>query len=320
MRNFVEKITDFLVKKIVLLVVLISALGLMNPDSLTWVGPYVSILLGVAMFGMGMTLTVDDFKNVVRNPKAIFLGVLAQYVIMPMVALALVKVFALPPEIGIGVILLGACPGGTSSNVITYLAKGDVALSVSMSTVSTLLAPLVTPMITWLLADAVIDISLGAMMTSIFQMVVLPVILGLAIHHFFGSFSERVMPFMPAVSSVTIVLIIGGIVALSSGKLLEIGPMMAALVLLHNGFGLLLGYGLASVFHLDSRQARTVGIEVGVQNSGMAATLTVMYFNPAAAIPAAIYSVWNVVSGAIVANMFVKLDEKKGQPCLSENI
>ena len=108
--------------------------------------------------------------------------------------------------------------------------------------------------------------------------------------------------------------------ALSSGKLLEIGPMMAALVLLHNGFGLLLGYGLAAVFHLDSRQARTVGIEVGVQNSGMAATLTVMYFNPAAAIPAAIYSVWNVVSGAIVANMFVKLDEKKGQPCLSENI
>ena len=307
----IEKIGKFLVNQIVLLVLFITALGMTKPGTLTWVGPYISIMLGIAMFGMGITLTVDDFKNVVRRPKAVFLGVFAQFLIMPLVALGLVKVFALPPEIAIGVILLGACPGGTSSNVITYLAKGDVALSVSMSTVSTLLAPLVTPVITKVLADATIDINGTAMMISIFKMVVLPVILGLAIHHFCGAFAEKIIPVMPAVSSVTIVLIIGGIVALSSAKLASVGAMFFALVLLHNGLGLLLGYGLAKLCRLDTYQARTVGIEVGIQNSGMAATLTVMYFNPVAAIPAAIYSVWNVIAGAIVANIFTRIDARR---------
>jgi len=307
----IEKIGKILVNQIVLLVLFITALGMTKPASLTWVGPYISIMLGIAMFGMGITLTVDDFKNVVRRPKAVFLGVFAQFLIMPLIALGLVKAFALPPEIAIGVILLGACPGGTSSNVITYLAKGDVALSVSMSTVSTLLAPLVTPLITKVLADATIDINGSAMMISIFKMVVLPVILGLAIHHFFGKFADKIIPVMPAVSSVTIVLIIGGIVALSSAKLASVGAMFFALVLLHNGLGLLLGYGLAKLFKLDTYQARTVGIEVGIQNSGMAATLTVMYFNPVAAIPAAIYSVWNVIAGAIVANIFTRIDANR---------
>lgn len=307
----IEKLGKFLVNQILLLVVFITGLGMLLPQSLTWVGPYISIMLGLAMFGMGITLTVDDFKNVIRRPKAVFLGVLAQFVIMPLVALGLVKLFGLPPELAIGVILLGSCPGGTSSNVITYLAKGDVALSVSMSTVSTLAAPVVTPLIAKLLADATIVIDGRAMMLSIFNMVVLPVLLGLAIHHFCSRFAARIMPVMPAVSSVTIVLIIGGIVALSSAKLATVGPLMFLLVLLHNGIGMTLGYGLATLCRLDTYQARTVGIEVGIQNSGMAATLTVLYFSPLAAIPAAIYSVWNVISGAVVANVFNRIDQQR---------
>ena len=188
---------DFLVSNMSLMVFLIGVFAVWQPEALTWVGPHIPLLLGIIMFGMGMTLTVDDFKNILRNPKGIFIGVFAQFLIMPAVAFGLVKAFALPPEIAIGVILVGTCPGGTASNVIAFLARGDVALSVSMSATSTLLAPLVTPILTYLLADAVIDVSVSSMMMSIVKMVLLPVLLGLAVHHFFDDFSRKINPFMP---------------------------------------------------------------------------------------------------------------------------
>ena len=158
-------------------VVLIGVLGAVRPHLLTWVGPYIPWLLGLVMFGMGMTLTVEDFKAVDRRPWEVFIGAVAQFVIMPAVAWALVKVFALPPELAIGVILVGTCPGGTASNVISYLARGEVALSVSMTMASTILAPLVTPALTWFIAGAWIEVSFLSMMISIAEMVLLPVIL-----------------------------------------------------------------------------------------------------------------------------------------------
>ena len=294
-----------------LFVLLIGVVGAVRPQTLTWVGPYVGWLLGVVMFGMGMTLTFQDFKRVLQRPWEVLLGVAAQFLIMPLAAWFLVWLFALPPELAIGVVLVGTCPGGTASNVISYLAKGDVALSVSMTMATTLLAPVVTPTLTWLLAGSWIEVSFTAMMISIAQMVLLPLLLGLTAHHFFERTVERILPVMPVVSVVTIVLLVGGVVALGAESLLDVGLLMAAIVVLHNAFGLVLGYGMARLFRLDSKKARTVSIEVGMQNSGMAASLAVLYFSPAAAIPGAIFSVWHNISGSIVANYFARRDERK---------
>lgn len=294
-----------------LFVLLIGVVGAVRPQTLTWVGPYVGWLLGVVMFGMGMTLTFQDFKRVLQRPWEVLLGVVAQFLIMPLAAWFLVWLFALPPELAIGVVLVGTCPGGTASNVISYLARGDVALSVSMTMATTLLAPVVTPTLTWLLAGSWIEVSFTAMMISIAQMVLLPLLLGLTAHHFFERTVERILPVMPVVSVVTIVLLVGGVVALGAESLLDVGLLMAAIVVLHNAFGLVLGYGMARLFRLDSKKARTVSIEVGMQNSGMAASLAVLYFSPAAAIPGAIFSVWHNISGSIVANYFARRDERK---------
>lgn len=306
-----KKCCSFLVNNMAIFVVLIGIVGAVWPWTLQWVGPYVGWLLGIVMFGMGMTLTVDDFKNVFKRPWEVFIGAFAQFLIMPLVAWALVKVFALPPELAIGVILVGTCPGGTASNVISYLARGDVALSVSMTMTTTILAPVVTPALTFLLAGAWIHVSFVSMMISIAEMVLLPVILGLAAHHFFQKGVEKVLPAMPVVSVVSIIILVGCVVSLSASRLLDVGLLMAVIVILHNLFGLGLGYAMAKAFRLDSRKSRTVAIEVGMQNSGMAASLAVMYFNPAAAIPGAIFSVWHNISGSIVANFFARRDEKK---------
>ncbi|MBM6731382.1 bile acid:sodium symporter family protein [Megasphaera stantonii] len=306
-----KKCCGFLVNNMALFVLLIGIVGAVRPQTLTWVGPYVGWLLGVVMFGMGMTLTFQDFKRVLQRPWEVLLGVVAQFLIMPLAAWFLVWLFALPPELAIGVVLVGTCPGGTASNVISYLARGDVALSVSMTMATTLLAPVVTPTLTWLLAGSWIEVSFTAMMISIAQMVLLPLLLGLTAHHFFERTVERILPVMPVVSVVTIVLLVGGVVALGAESLLDVGLLMAAIVVLHNAFGLVLGYGMARLFRLDSKKARTVSIEVGMQNSGMAASLAVLYFSPAAAIPGAIFSVWHNISGSIVANYFARRDERK---------
>ena len=294
-------------------VVLAAVIGAVYPPSLTWIKPYVSIMLGIVMFGMGMTLTFADFRMVIKRPWEIFIGALAQFTIMPAMAWVLTKVFDLPPELAIGVILVGTCPGGTASNVITYLARGDVALSVSMTMTTTLLAPVVTPLITWWLAGAYVDVSLQAMMISIAEMVLAPVILGLLANHFFANGVKKIIGFMPFVSVVMIVLLVGCVVSLSASKLLEMGFIIAAVVVLHNVSGLALGYMMAKLFRLAPKKVRAVSIEVGMQNSGMAASLAVMYFNPAAALPGAIFSVWHNISGSLVANYFVRKDEKEAE-------
>lgn len=240
-----EKICRGIVRYMALLVVAAGVLGALCPRTLTWVGGYVSWMLGLVMFGMGMTLSFGDFRRVLQEPRRVAIGVFAQFIIMPLVAYALVALFRLPPELAIGVILLGACPGGTASNVISYLARGDVALSVSMTMTTTLLAPVVTPALTYFLAGAYIEVSFSSMMLSIAEMVLAPVLLGLLVHHFCGRAAARLAPVLPLFSVVCIVLLVGGVVALSSAKLFAVGPLMALLVVLHNGFGLALGYAMA---------------------------------------------------------------------------
>ncbi len=304
-----RKLAKFLVDDMALFVVAAGVLGAWHPELLRWVGGYVSWLLGLVMFGMGMTLSVDDFRQVLRQPRYVALGVLAQFLIMPLVAFGLVQAFGLPPELAIGVILVGTCPGGTASNVIAYLARGDVALSVSMTMCTTLLAPIVTPALTYFYADARIEVSATAMMLSIAEMVLAPVLLGLAAHHWLGTRIQRIELALPVVSVVCIVLLVGGVVALSAAKLATVGPVLALIVILHNLLGMGLGLGLARLCRLDSRRARTVSIEVGMQNSGLAAALAVMYFDPVAAIPGAIFSVWHNISGSLAANFWARRDE-----------
>ena len=311
-----KKVCALIGKYFGVIAVIFLIIGMTLPTSFSWVLGTVggisvlSVLLGVIMFGMGMTMSVHDFALVLKRPKDVFFGACAQYFVMPFLAYVLSTIFQLDPALTVGVVLVGTCPGGTASNVISYLAKGDVALSVSMTMSTTLLAPIVTPTLTWFLAGAWIHVSFVSMMISIAEMVLVPVLLGLAAHHFFARGVEKVLPAMPVVSVATIVILVGCVVSLSASRLFDVGLLMAAIVILHNVFGLALGYGMAKLFRLDSRKSRTVAIEVGMQNSGMAASLAVLYFNPAAAIPGAIFSVWHNISGSIVANFFSRRDEK----------
>lgn len=304
-----KRFCDYFTGHMAIFVALCGAVGAFYPGTFRWVGPQISWMLGAVMFGMGMTLTFDDVKLLTKRPWEICLGAVAQFTIMPLVAYALAKLFNLPPELAVGVILVGTCPGGTASNVMAYLAKGDVALSVAMTMTTTILAPIVTPLLTYHLAGAWVEISLVSMMISIAKMVLLPVVLGILLNHYCSNFVRSVVDYLPFFSSVVIALIVGGVVALSASKLFSYGPLIMLVVILHNAFGLLLGYYMAKLCGMDDRKARTVSIEVGLQNSGMAAALSVMYFSAAAAIPGAIFSVWHNISGSILANYFARKAE-----------
>ena len=308
-----QNIGRFIVKNMVWLVVLVGAAGAVFPASLSWIAPQVPLLLGIVMFGMGMTIELKDFRHLVRHPWDVGIGVLAQFTIMPLVAYLLTQAFSLPPDLAVGVILVGTCPGGTASNVITYLAKGDVALSVTMTMATTLLAPFVTPFLTLLLAGEEIAVNAPAMMLSIAEMVLLPVLLGAALNHFFRRRVAYALTVLPLISALLVALLVGVVVSMSAPHLAEVGTLVALAVVLHNGFGLALGYALARLLGLSAPKRRAIGIEVGMQNSGMAASLALLYFNPAAAIPAALFSVWHNISGSLAANWFTRHDADESE-------
>lgn len=308
-----QNIGRFIVKNMVWLVVLVGAAGAVFPASLSWIAPQVPLLLGIVMFGMGMTIELKDFRHLVHHPWDVGIGVLAQFTIMPLVAYLLTQAFSLPPDLAVGVILVGTCPGGTASNVITYLAKGDVALSVTMTMATTLLAPFVTPFLTLLLAGEEIAVNAPAMMLSIAEMVLLPVLLGAALNHFFHRRVAYALTVLPLISALLVALLVGVVVSMSAPRLTEVGTLVALAVVLHNGFGLALGYALARLLGLSAPKRRAIGIEVGMQNSGMAASLALLYFNPAAAIPAALFSVWHNISGSLAANWFTRHDADESE-------
>ena len=308
-----QNIGRFIVKNMVWLVVLVGAAGAVLPASLSWIAPQVPLLLGIVMFGMGMTIELKDFRHLVHHPWDVGIGVLAQFTIMPLVAYLLTQAFSLSPDLAVGVILVGTCPGGTASNVITYLAKGDVALSVTMTMATTLLAPFITPFLTLLLAGEEIAVNAPAMMLSIAEMVLLPVLLGAALNHFFRRRVAYALTVLPLISALLVALLVGVVVSMSAPRLTEVGALVALAVVLHNGFGLVLGYALARLLGLSAAKRRAIGIEVGMQNSGMAASLALLYFNPAAAIPAALFSVWHNISGSLAANWFTRHDADESE-------
>lgn len=257
--------------------------------------------LGVIMFGMGMALRPGELTAVARRPQRLALGVVLQFAIMPAAAWLVARSLGLSPVLAAGLILTGACPGGTASNVMTYLARGNVALSVGMTTCSTLLAPLATPWLTWLLVGQRVPVPVLHMFWSIVEIVILPVALGMLCNRVLPTVTRRLERVFPWVSMTVIALIVAIIVALSRDRLAQIGLVLAVAVVAHNAIGLTLGYLGAAAAGCDARDRRTIALEVGMQNSGLATALAVQFFPAAAALPAALFSVWHNVSGLVLA-------------------
>lgn len=297
------KFTAFVQKTFAFWVILFACLALYSPEHFVGLKAYITWMLGIIMFGMGMTMTLQDFKSVLQTPKAVGLGVAAQFIVMPGLAFLLCKLFNLPTEIAIGVLLVGCCPGGTASNVITYMAKGNTALSVACTSVSTLLAPILTPAIFYLLASQWIEINATSMLYSILQVVLLPIILGVVVRTIFKAKVNHYIEVMPFISVVAIVAIVAAIIAGSKAQILESGLIILAVVILHNGLGLLLGFWLGQLFKLPYVDCKAISIEVGMQNSGLGVALAAVHFalSPITAVPSAIFSLWHNISGSLLA-------------------
>ena len=290
-----------------LLVLAAAVLALCFPETLGQIPPMViNYLLGVVMFGMGLTLNLHDFRIVFSRPKDVITGCLAQFTVMPLLAWALVRLFSLDEALALGVVLVGCCPGGTASNVITYLAKGDLALSVGMTGVSTLLAPLLTPLLTWTLAGKSIQVDVASMFLSILWVVILPIAVGLLVKWLWPRFTQRTTDYLPALSSLAIAAIVAIVIADNAEKLLAGGLIIVLVVMIHNVCGLSLGYLIGRLLRLSESKKRAISIEVGMQNSGLASSLATLHFAayPLATIPGAIFSVWHNLSGAAVAWLY----------------
>lgn len=297
------RFTQFIQKTFALWVIVFAVLALWQPEFFVWLKAYIPWILGIIMLGMGMTMTVDDFKGVLQSPKAVLIGVVAQFVVMPGLAYVLCKLFNLPPEIAVGVILVGCCPGGTASNVITYMAKGNVALSVACTSVSTLLAPVLTPAIFYLLASQWLKIDAASMFISISQVVLLPIVIGLILRTWLKRQVESYIQVMPLVSVIAIVAIVAAIIGGSKAAILQSGLLILAVVILHNGLGYLLGFTAARFFKLPYADSKAIAIEVGMQNSGLGVALAAVHFaaSPITAVPSAIFSLWHNITGPALA-------------------
>jgi BASS family bile acid:Na+ symporter len=258
-------------------------------------------LLVVIMFAMGLTLTIDDFRRVARQPAAVGLGVLLQYTIMPAAAVLVGFALSLSPELLAGLVLLGGCPGGTASNVICYLARANVALSVALTLTSTLVAVVATPAVTWLLLDQYVPVDIVGMLGSMVEIVLLPVMLGVGVNHLLGHRLERIKPLLPVVAIAAILLAIAVIVALNRPQLAEAALTIVAAVVLHNLIGFAAGYLVPRGLGFDRLTCRTLSIEVGMQNSGLSGALALKFFAPLAALPGAIFSIWHNIGGAVLA-------------------
>ena len=290
--------------------VLLSAIAaLVFPEVFSRVKPTViNPLLGVIMFGMGLTLRADDFRIVFSRPKDVVIGCLAQFTVMPLLAWTLARVFALDEALTVGVVLVGCCPGGTASNVITYLARGDLALSVGMTGVSTLLAPVLTPLLVLLLAGKTVDVDVVGMLLSILWVVILPIVAGLLVKRLWPRQTTAATAYLPALSSLAICAIVLIVISASAAKLLSSDLIVILVVMLHNVGGLAVGYVIGTLLGMPAAKRKAVSIEVGMQNSGLASSLATLHFAayPMATIPGAVFSVWHNISGAIVARIYAR--------------
>lgn len=303
----ITTISEAVGKYMALIVLAIAALALFVPASALWIDTsWINYLLMIVMFGMGLTMKPKDFALIFKRPKDIIIGCAAQFIIMPALAFGLSRLFGLDAALTAGVVLVGTCPGGTASNVITYLSKGDVALSVGMTSVNTLLAPILTPAITYLLLQTTVSVDVWAMFISIIQVIIIPIALGFLVNHFFGKFTEKAVDVLPLVSTVAICLIVASVVSHNAGKIYTSGAVVLAVVILHNLLGYACGFGLGKLLRMPVAKIKALSIEIGMQNSGLATSLAGTAFPSLsmATVPGAIFSVWHNISGAVLAAVY----------------
>ncbi len=281
--------------------VLISLAAYFSPSTFTPVAPHVTALLTLIMLSMGVTLSIADFRRVFTRPAPVIAGIVLHYLVMPLAAWALAKILRMPPDLTAGMVLVGSVASGTASNVMIYLARGDVALSVTISALSTLVGVFATPLLTRLYVDASIAVDVHGMLMSILQIVALPIVVGLIVNHLLRRAVNAIEPYLPIVSMVAILLIISAVVAGTRNSIASVGMIVMVGVVLHNAIGLLGGYWGGRLLGFDEAVCRTLAIEVGMQNSGLAATLGKLYFTPIAALPGALFSVWHNLSGSLLA-------------------
>lgn len=296
-----EKVVKLVTRLFPLWVLLCTLAALWSPSSFKPYGATIPWLLGLVMLGMGLTMSLDDFRLVLQRPKDVLAGVLLRYLIMPTVAFGVAHLLDLPPSLAAGLILVGCCPSGTASNVMTLIAKGDTALSVTVSSVNTVLAPLVTPFIFLFLAGTMIPIDTKALLIDILKIVLAPIAAGVIINRLAGRAIRVIQTFVPLVSVVTIIAIISIVIALSAQKLATVAVIAFAAVALHNGFGLGLGYGAARGLGMTHRKSKAIAFEIGMENSGLAVALALAHLDPVAALPGAIFSVWHNFTGSVLA-------------------
>ena len=298
------KLSAFFGKTFAFWVIAAAIIAFYLPEIFKVLAPYISILLGIVMFGMGLTLRAKDFSEVIKRPLDVFIGIVGQFAIMPLLAYLLCILLQLSPEVAVGVILVGCCPGGTASNVMTFLGRGDVPLSVTISACTTVLAPVVTPTLIYVFAKQWVQVDPVAMFISIFYIMVLPIVAGVLVNTFFGKVVRNAVPVLPLISVFAIVAIVCAVVAVSRDQIARTGLVIFAVVVLHNTLG------LAKIFKMDLKKRKALAIEVGMQNSGLGVALAMAHFNPLSAVPSAIFSVWHNISGPILATVFANMKDE----------
>lgn len=314
-----KKIAAIISQHATIIVVATAIFTFFVPQTFAWVSGYIqTCILGFIMLTMGLTLSTADFKALAHRPFDLLLGTMAQYTIMPLVAFTLCKLFSLPTDISIGIILVGCCPGGVSSNIMSYLCKGDVAYSVGMTTISTLLAPVVTPLLVLFLAGQSVDVDAVGMFINILIVTLIPVLIGFGLNVWLGSkeYFANIQAVMPAFSVIALACIVGGVITSVHDRLVSEGIAILAItmaaVFCHNSLGYLLGFSVARLFKFNTAKQRTLSIEVGMQNAGLATNLATNFFlatNPLALLPCAISCAWHSISGTIMAGIFRRFDK-----------
>ncbi len=311
MMDLIGKLSGFVGKNLTYIVFLVVIWAYFMPNAFLWAVPHTVLLLGVIMFGMGMTLHAKDFKLIVQRPKEVMIGCIAHYTIMPLLAYALVIAFEMPPELAVGMVLLGSCPSGTASNVMGFLAKADVPLSVSITTCSTLLAPIMMPFIVWALAGQWVEVSFMAMAMTVMKVILIPLVLGLIVHRMMGEkHVASLSKVLVLISAFGVLVIVGGVIAINGPKILELGAFIVIMVLLHNLGGFLIGYFVTGKLGLGKKQQHSVTLEVGMQNDALAISLVSVFFAPAVAIPAAVGAAIHQITGSILAGIFARHMDK----------
>lgn len=300
--KYLESLAGVICKHMTVWVVILSAVAFLYPTPFKPIGGYISYMLGVIMLGMGLTMSLEDFRLVLTRPKDVFFGVLFRYLIMPLVGFGIAKFLGLPPALAAGMVLLGAAPSGTGSNVMTYIAKGDTALSITVSSMNTILAPVLTTYIFSLLAGSMIPVDAGALLFDIVKIVLIPVAVGVILHKLAPSFVEGMTKVVPAVSVIFIIAIIASVVALNAAKLATMALILCVAVAIHNVSGLVLGYYAGKSVGMSTKKSRAITFEIGMENSGLAVALALAHLDPMAALPAAVMTVWEYVAGSMLAS------------------